>query len=74
MWAPVPYRHSESIIRRKEARANRVQGSKGSQLRIVLIDPPFRMNQSTQVVLRNMKVDRVQYFNIADNAVYALLN
>jgi hypothetical protein len=66
-WARPPLRHSESIVRGildKEARSNRVPGSNGSQLRIVLMDPPFRINESTQVVLRNIKVDGVQYFTV----------
>jgi hypothetical protein len=64
MWAPLPLRHKDSIIRGirdKEARSNKVQGSNSSQLRIVLMDPPFRMNETTNVVLRNMKVDGVHF-------------
>jgi hypothetical protein len=66
-WANPPLRQSESIVRGiggKEARSNRVQGSNSSQLKIVLMDPPFRMNESTQVVLKNIKVDGVNYFLI----------
>jgi hypothetical protein len=45
-----------------------------SGLSIFLLNPPFKMHQFAQVVLRNVKNEGVNYQIYADYAVYALLN
>jgi hypothetical protein len=43
-------------------------------IKLHILDPPFRMDQSAQVVLRNLKIDVVYlFFVIVESVFYALL-